>query len=251
MTEEMYQSTRQAWQDIWNQASVEVELAELKYIRSQELLNGYIPYLPTDGPILEAGCGLCATLIYLRQQGFNIIGLDYALNALDKGRAYQPDLRLQGGDVHALPYAPDSLAGYLSFGVLEHFEHGLQPGLKEAFRVLRPGGILVLTIPYPNVVWRLVQFKRRLTGQGPLTDDEFYESTYTQHDLIDASTAVGFEVVKVQPLSHAYTLWGLGGPFQAEGYYKTTPLADGLGRVLKRVAPWPFNFSTLLIGRKP
>lgn len=250
MTEEMYQSTRQAWQDIWDRASVEIELSELKYARSQELLNGYIPYLPTDSPILEAGCGLCATLIHLRRLGFNIIGLDYALNALEKGRAYQADLRLQGGDVHALPYASNSLGAYLSFGVLEHFEHGLQPGLKEAFRVLRPGGILVLTIPYPNVVWRLVQFKRRLAGQSRLTDDEFYESTYTQHDLIRAATEVGFEVVKVQPLSHAFTLWGLGGPFQAEGYYKTTRLAEGLGRILKAVAPWPFSFSTLLIGRK-
>ena len=107
MMTEMYQSTRQAWQAIWDEASVEVELAELKYARSQELLNGYLPYLPADGPILEAGCGLCATLITLRRQGLNVIGLDYALNALQKGRAYQSDLALQGGDVHALPYASD------------------------------------------------------------------------------------------------------------------------------------------------
>ena len=104
---EMYQSTRQAWEDIWNQASVEVELSELKYARSQELLNGYLPYLPADGPILEAGCGLCATLITLRRQGFNVIGLDYALNALEKGRVYQPDLALQGGTSTPCPMPPD------------------------------------------------------------------------------------------------------------------------------------------------
>jgi SAM-dependent methyltransferase len=247
---ELYQSTRQSWEDIWDTAHVEVELEELNYTRAQETLSAYIPYLPQDEIILEAGVGLCATLIYLRERGYRVIGLDYAVNALQKGRAYDPGLDLQAGDVHALPYADNSLGAYLSFGVLEHFEHGVQPGLREACRVLKPGGVLVLTIPYPNLVWRLVQLRRKLSGQSRLTDDDFYESTYTQHDLMREASAAGFEVLEVQPQSHAFTLWGLGGPFRAEGYYRTSSLADGLGKLLRVVAPWPFSFSTLLIARK-
>jgi SAM-dependent methyltransferase len=245
-----YDSTREAWQDIWDAASVETELRELDYARSRETMNTYIPYLPPQGKILEAGCGLCATLIYLQRQGFRVYGLDYAVNALQKALDHTPGLRLQGGDIHALPYANGSLDAYLSFGVLEHFEHGMQPGLKEAARVLRPGGILVLTIPYPNIVWRLVQWRRKRSGQGALTDDDFYESTYTPHDLVREATEAGFEVLTVKPTSHAFTLWGLGGPFRAPGYYQTSPLADRLGGLLKAIAPWPFCFSTLLIGRK-
>ncbi len=247
---DLYDATRQSWEAIWDEASVEVELQALKYPRAQETLAAYTRHLPRDGVILEAGCGLGAVVIELRARGFEVIGLDYAINALYKARAHTPDLSLQAGDVHALPYADNSLAAYLSFGVLEHFEHGMGPALREAARVLRPGGVLVLTIPYPNVVHRLIRWRRQQQGRSLLTDDAFYESTYTQHDLIREAQAAGFEIVEVRPTSHDFTLWGLGRPFRAQGYYRTTPLARWLGRVLRLLAPWPFNFSTLLIGRK-
>ncbi len=247
---DLYHSTRESWEHIWDSASVEAELETLRFARSQEAIAAYLPYLPRDGVILEAGCGLSAVVIFLRAQGYSVVGLDYAVNALLKARAYDPALVLQAGDVHALPYADGSLGAYLSFGVLEHFEHGMGPALAEAARVLRPGGALVLTIPYPNVVHRLVRWRRRAQGHSALTDDGFYESVYTRRDLIEAAELAGFDVVETRPLSHAYTLWGLGGPFRAAGYYRTTPLADGLGRLLRVVAPWPFNFMTLLIGRR-
>lgn len=246
-----YDSTRQAWESIWDSADVERELELLQSKRAQEALTLWQQYLPKEGILLEAGCGLSATMILLRRLGYPLIGLDYAEKALHTSRRYDPSLPLAVGDVHALPYAENSLSAYLSFGVLEHFEHGMMPALKEAFRVLRPGGILLLTIPYPNVVYRLVEWRRARQGRGLLTDDSFYESAYTRRQLVENMTGVGFEVVTAQPTSHAYTLWGLGGIFRGPGYYQTSPLADALGGVLSVALPWVFNFSTMVIGRKP
>ncbi len=250
MSDDLYDRTRQSWEDIWAEASVEVELEVMSQRRTDETLGVYPRYLSKEGIILEAGCGLGTVIMKLREMGFRAIGLDYAERALRTARAYDPVLSLQAGDVHALPYRASSLHGYLSFGVLEHFAHGVGPALREANRVLVPGGTLVLTIPYPNVVHRLVHWKRRLRGQSALADGDFYESTYTQHQLIAALEQAGFEIVLVRPTSHSFTLWGLGWPFRARGYYRTTRLADALGAVLRRVAPWPFNFTTLLIARK-
>ncbi len=247
---ELYDTTRQTWEDIWEGASVETELDTLRYSRARQTIARYERYLDRDGIILEAGCGLAAVVIYLREKGFRVIGLDYAVNALRKAHAFDPTLPLCAGDVHALPYASGSLAAYLSFGVLEHFPHGMGPALREAARVLRPGGILVLTIPYPNLVWKLSQLRRRLQGASRLNQEDFYESTYTQHDLVREAQAAGFDILEVTPTSHAFTLWGLGGPFRAPGYYRTSPLADRLGSLLARLAPWSFSFSTLLIGRR-
>lgn len=247
---DIYDSTRQSWEDIWASASVEAEFEVMDQARTYETLGVYPDYLSKDGIILEAGCGLATVIMRLRDQGFNVIGMDYAEQALHTAHAYDPSLQMQVGDVHALPYADNALHGYLSFGVLEHFAHGLDPALIEANRVLVQGGTLVLTIPYPNLVWRLVQFKRRLQGQSRLTNDEFYESTYTQHQLIDAVQRTGFQPVLVRPTSHSFTLWGLGGPFRGAGYYRTSKLADVLGAVLRQIMPWTFNFSTLVIARK-
>jgi SAM-dependent methyltransferase len=245
-----YDSTRQSWQDIWAGASVEVELEAVRSARSMQTIQAYLPYLSQEDVILEAGSGLSAVVITLREMGYDVLGLDYAENALRVSQAYDPALPLSVGDVHALPFASNSLGAYLSFGVLEHFEHGMQPALAEAHRVLRPGGTLILTIPYPNVIHRLVVWKRKLRGANALTDDNFYESTYTRKALEYEVSRAGFQLICVQPTSHSFTLWGLGGLFRAAGYYRTSALAETAGTLLRVALPWAFNYMTLVIARK-
>jgi len=245
-----YDSTRDAWESIWQEtADMERELTAVQSRRSMQTINAYLPFLPKDKPILEAGSGMSAVVITLREMGYNIIGLDYAEKALHTSRAYDPKLQLLVGDVHELPHATNSLGAYLSFGVLEHFEHGMVPALREAYRVLDVGGTLILTIPYPNVVWKLAQWRREQRGET-LIDDEFYESTHTQHQLTSYCEEVGFKVVKAIPTSHSFTLWGLHGIFRGAGYYETNALSEGMGDVLRVVAPWAFNFMTLIIAQK-
>lgn len=244
-----YDSTREAWEDIWDSASVDVEIETNHYRRAVQARKMYLPYLSKDDLILEAGSGLSGVVITLREMGYNVMGLDYAVNALQISREHTPDLPLLAGDVHKLPFEDNSLGAYLSFGVLEHFEHGMGEALKEAYRVLKPSGIAVITIPYPNLVWKLAQWRREQQGKT-LIDEDFYESTYTREELVHEVTSVGFDVIKAQPTSHSFTLWGAGKPFQAEGYYQTSWLAETLGDVARVVAPWSFNFMTMIIARK-
>ena len=190
-----YDSTRKAWENIWDTASVDVELQTAYYKRTIRGRNDYLPYLNKDDIVLEAGSGLSSALIPLHDMGYKVVGIDYAVNSLEASHEHTGDLALAGADIHKLPFADNSVGAYLSFGVLEHFEHGMQPALKEAYRVLKVGGIAVITIPYPNLVWKLAQWRREQQGRQ-LIDDDFYESTYTREQLVHQVTSANFDVVQ-------------------------------------------------------
>ena len=248
-----YAETRRAWRNIWIETDFDRELQTLSYRRSQELLNAYLSYLDKSSPILEAGCGLGQLVYYLRERGYNAIGVDYAPEALISTHSQFPEMPLHVGDIHQLPYPDNYFGGYLSFGVVEHFEQGPIPALKEAYRVLYPKGTLVLTVPHPNVVETLRDtinrlFPARLEKLGPRAD--YYETTYTHETLADLVASVGFEVKTVVPYSHSYTFYGLGGVFRGSGYYATSPLAEIAGSVGRVILPWTTAFSSLIVARK-
>ncbi len=54
------------------------------------------------------------------------------------------------GDIRDLPTPDGFFDGYLSFGVIEHFPQGQEQILAEAARVVRPGGLLLLSVPALN-----------------------------------------------------------------------------------------------------
>ncbi|MFN7209795.1 MAG: class I SAM-dependent methyltransferase [Aggregatilineales bacterium] len=248
-----YEQTRQAWRDIWQSTNFARELATLDYPRARELLDLYLPHLDRGAPVLEAGCGPGHVVHYLRQRGYAALGLDYAPEALLPTRAQFPDLPLHLGDVHRLPYAANSFGAYLSFGVVEHFEQGPTEALREAFRVLKPKGVLVLTTPTPNFVDdlrrladRLIPSRRRRPPRA-----EYYETAYTGAQLADFCRAVGFRVLRVVPYSHSFTFYGLHRIFRGAGYYQTSALAELMGKIGRRIAPQRTAFAVLVLAEKP
>jgi len=251
MTRETYDSTRRAWGTIWrHQSDIESELRTLSYPRARQTTSFYLPHLPGRGLILEAGCGLGKEVIQLSELGYQVVGLDYIEEPLRHVRLYRPDTRLTAADVHALPFRDGSFDGYLSFGVLEHFDFGPEPALREASRVLRKGGVLVLAVPYPNLVWRLARLKKSLNRRARTTDTGYYETTYSLSQLEDYLRGTGFKVAARYPTSHSFTLWGVARAFRGGDYYETSRLAEWLGSVFARFLPWSMCFATLLIAHR-
>jgi SAM-dependent methyltransferase len=99
-----------------------------------------------DLTILDAGCGTGANLRFLRRYG-RTIGIDFAPEAV----AYSvrgTDGTVARGSVLALPFNDQSFDLVTSFEVLYH--RGVpdeMPALLDAYRVLRPGGRILIRLP--------------------------------------------------------------------------------------------------------
>jgi SAM-dependent methyltransferase len=101
--------------------------------------------------ILDLGCGPGWTLERLGMLG-DAYGVEYSMTALDFAR--QRGLgRLVAGDGVALPFASHAFDCVTAVEVLEHFEDDATVA-REAWRVLRPGGLLLVTVPAFMALWR-------------------------------------------------------------------------------------------------
>lgn len=97
-------------------------------------------------PILDVGCGdgiFCEVFLGRKKQ---IIGIDLDERALKEAKKRKIYKKLIKADAKNLPFPSASFASVLANSSLEHIEN-LEPVLKEIHRVLKKGGILVLSAP--------------------------------------------------------------------------------------------------------
>lgn len=121
-----------------------------------------------DLRILDAGCGTGGNARFLQRYG-HVFGLDFAPEALEFGGKRLPSV-LARASVLALPYADDCFDLVTSFDVLYH--RGVpdeRVALREAARVLKPGGLLLVRLPAYEFLRskhdRAVHTRRRYTAQ--------------------------------------------------------------------------------------
>jgi SAM-dependent methyltransferase len=172
-------------------------------------------YCAGGARVLEGGCGLGNYLPCLEDLGARPIGLDFGVDMLKNVRRRHAPTPLIAGDVCALPFRDQTFDVYYSGGVMEHFEAGPSPGLSEAFRVLRRGGVFLVSVPYENPV-RLALGRWRAEREGLLTaavqaesagvpppDHSFFQYFYRAPEFRRHLIGHGFQVVREQP----YSLW--------------------------------------------
>ena len=117
-----------------------------------------------DLHILDAGCGSGGNLRFLRRYG-SVIGIDLAAEALALGQ----QSGMARASVLAIPFADASFDLVTSFDVLYHRAvPDERAALRETWRVLRPGGRLLLRLPAYQFLLRRhdreVHTRRRYTA---------------------------------------------------------------------------------------
>ena len=100
--------------------------------------------------VLDAGSGEGYGAYSLAESAARVVGIDIAQEAIDNARTtYQrQNLEYRVGSIDALPFEDGSFDVVVSFEVIEHLEERVQAAfLREARRVLKKEGILVISTP--------------------------------------------------------------------------------------------------------
>lgn len=102
--------------------------------------------------VLDLGCGAGRNLIPLAEKGFSLSGLDLAPEGFKfikdslKEKNLKADLKV-GSIYEKLPYKKDSFDAIVSVQVLQHgTEKQISKAIVEMKRVLRPGGLVFITL---------------------------------------------------------------------------------------------------------
>jgi SAM-dependent methyltransferase len=166
------------WREHWGAHST----GELLAVAERSPLTRLIlDALPERGRVLEAGCGPGQYVVLLRRAGRATLGVDLTVEPLARCRREFPATPLAAMDLRALGLAPGSVAAYVSLGVVEHDPDGPDAILREARRVLEPGGVLVLSVPYVNGARRLgAPWIRRRQRQIRERGGQFYQFAFSR-----------------------------------------------------------------------
>ncbi len=100
-------------------------------------------YVPSNATILDAGVGLGRLIEPL--DAYQRYGVDISLKYLQKSREH--GIEVSYCRIEQLPYHDSSFDAVIACDVLEHVLD-LNRSTEEMLRVLKPGGLLVLRVPY-------------------------------------------------------------------------------------------------------
>jgi len=138
-----------------------------------EYIRKNVAKLSPGAKILDAGCGINAWPTKLMRKKYTIEGIDG-----EKDAVYFCVKHYSGkyvhGDLYKMPYEDSSFDAVTMREVIEHF---IKPevSVKEVFRILKPGGLIILTTPnYNSFLLKLIEhtYNRFFGGScKPYRDD--------------------------------------------------------------------------------
>lgn len=170
----------------------------------KRVLTRHIDGLGRVPVTLDLGCGDGNNLSWLGNLPVFLMASDYNLDRLLRARRRAPGIKLFMADVTDCPVLDDSVDIIFFNHVLEHIPDD-SAALREVYRILRPGGLLVLGVPNEGAFfWRLAYWLQ--PSVRAKTDHVHF---YTAPALEEQCRSCGFIVQDTHALGWGLPHWTL------------------------------------------
>ncbi|NQV88697.1 MAG: class I SAM-dependent methyltransferase [Parcubacteria group bacterium] len=166
-------ATTEFWDQQWGECDLKEKVTRQRRNRLVDAVTK--KYLAPGSRVLDAGCGIGATVHGLDLLGYDAVGIDTAENTVKLINQHFPKLEVSVQDVQSTDFPDESFDGCWSLGVIEHDLNGYDQIIIETHRILKPGGFLFLTFPCMSPLRRV---KARFGLYNNLLKNQDYDTFY-------------------------------------------------------------------------